>query len=109
MKIHIENLKFETIIGILDSEREAPQEVVIDLTATYAFNNEKFIDYAIMVGLIKKDLLQQKYGLIEHALIGLKKKLLEHYPEIKKLSIKIAKPNIMPSCKVALSQTWKLK
>ncbi|NPA60178.1 MAG: dihydroneopterin aldolase, partial [Epsilonproteobacteria bacterium] len=35
MIIHIENLKFQCIIGILDFERETPQDVIINLTIRY--------------------------------------------------------------------------
>lgn len=37
MTIHIEDLRFQAIIGILDFERTTPQDVVVDLTIKYKY------------------------------------------------------------------------
>ena len=52
MRIYIENLKFQTIIGILDFEREIPQDVVIDTIIDYSYSNGDFINYADVRDLI---------------------------------------------------------
>ena len=47
MKILIEKLTFECIIGILDFERITPQEVLIDISFKYKYkNSSSFIDYS---------------------------------------------------------------
>ena len=56
MTIHIDDLQFDVIIGLLDFERDRPQRVIIDLEASYAYSNEDFINYADMVFLIQKEL-----------------------------------------------------
>ena len=106
MFIHIETLTFETIIGLLDFERDRPQRVIVDLEASYDYAHENFIDYADMVMLIRTELHEKKYELLEEALLGIKNRLTSTYPQLKTLSLKIAKPNILPDCTVALSNSW---
>jgi len=106
MTIHIEALTFDVIIGLLDFERDKPQRVIIDVEASYAYESKNFIDYADMVVLIQTELKEKRYELLEDALLGIKSILLITYPQIKFLSLKIAKPNILPECSVALSHTW---
>ena len=107
MTIHIENLTFDVIIGLLDFERDKPQRVIINLEAHYAYSDEKFIDYADIVILIQNKLKEERYKLLENALLGLKEVVYTTYPQLSTLSIKISKPDILSDCIVALSKTWK--
>jgi len=102
MTIHIEDLKFRCIIGILDFERETPQDVEVNLTIEYNYKNE-FINYAEVVEIIKNNMIKSKYLLIEDALNGLKIILLEKFKLIQKLDIKLTKPSILADCKVSVS------
>jgi dihydroneopterin aldolase len=106
MTIHIEALSFDVIIGLLDFERDKPQSVIIDLEASYDYVEGEFIDYADIVLLIKDELTKKRYALLEDALLGVKAVLTSTYPQLKTLSLKIAKPDILPQCSVALSHTW---
>ena len=106
MTIHIEALTFDVIIGLLDFERDKPQQVIIDLEASYDYADEQFIDYADMSQLIQNELKVKRYELLEEALLGIKSVLYTTYPQLKTLSLKISKPNILPHCNVALSHTW---
>ncbi len=106
MTIHIEDLTFDVIIGLLDFERDKPQRVIINLEASYDYNDDKFIDYADMVLLIQKELKEKRYELLENALIGLKEVLYTTYPHLQTLSLKISKPDILIDCTVSLSKTW---
>ncbi|MCD6211814.1 MAG: dihydroneopterin aldolase [Sulfurovum sp.] len=106
MTIHIDDLQFDVIIGLLDFERDRPQRVIIDLEASYAYSNEDFINYADMVFLIQKELKEKRYELLEEALLGLKERLYTSYPQLKTLKLKIAKPDILKECSVALSHSW---
>jgi len=109
MTIHIEDLTFDVIIGLLDFERDKPQRVIINLEACYDYSNDKFIDYADMVLLIQNKLKEKRYKLLENALLGLKEVLYTAYPQMNSLIIKISKPDIVPDCTVSLSKTWNLK
>ena len=106
MTIHIDALQFNVIIGLLDFERDRPQRVIIDLAASYDYKNEHFINYADMVLLIQEELKEKRYELLEEALLGLKNKLYTTYPQLKTLKLKIAKPDILAECSVALSHSW---
>ena len=106
MTIHIEALTFDVIIGLLDFERDRPQRVIIDLEASYEYNDGEFIDYADMVLLIQNELKEKRYELLEDALIGLKEILHNNYPQIQSLFLKLSKPDILPQCTVSLSKTW---
>lgn len=106
MTIHIEALTFDVIIGLLDFERDKPQRVIIDVKASYAYESKNFIDYADMVVLIQNRLKEERYELLEDALLGIKSVLYTTYPQLKSLTLKIAKPDILPECSVALSDSW---
>ncbi len=106
MTIHIESLTFDTIIGLLDFEREHTQRVVIDLEATYDYTAEDFIDYADLALLVEEKVKQARYMLLEDALTELETLILSSYPQITSLSLKITKPDILSNCVVALSQRW---
>ena len=108
MTIHIEALKLDVIIGLLDFEREHTQSVVIEMEAEYTYSEEDFIDYADIVILIEKELKEKRYELLEEALLGLKSVITTAYPKIDTLTLKIAKPDILPQCNVALSERWVL-
>ncbi len=106
MTIHIEDLTFNVIIGLLDFERDKPQPVIINLEASYDYGNDKFIDYADMVLLIQNELKEKRYELLENALLGVKEILYTAYPDLQTLSLKISKPKIIAECTVSLSNTW---
>ncbi len=106
MTIHIEDLSFDVIIGILDFERSKTQKIIVNLELTYPYDNNQFINYADIVSLIKNELRTRAYTLLEDALLGLKDLLQKNYPELQNLWLKISKPNIMPECTVSLSQSW---
>ncbi len=100
--IFIEELRFRCIIGILDFERETPQKVVVDVEILYD-NDCGFIDYAKVSKVIKKQMKKRKFLLIEDAHRFLQKKLKKKFPHIQTLKLKIAKPSILPDCRVAVA------
>lgn len=106
MTIHVEDLKFQCIIGILDFERETPQDVIINLQIEYQYN-DTFIDYANVTKIIKSIMIKEQFLLIEDALQMLSKKLKEEFSMIEILTLKITKPSIMPDCRVSVSFTEK--
>lgn len=104
MKIHIEDLTFTCIIGILDFERKNTQKVIINVEIEYDFDND-FINYAEVANLIKKTLINQKFLLIEDALKDLTLQLKNKFSKINTLYLKITKPSILPDCIVSVSNT----
>lgn len=107
MTIHIEDLRFEAIIGILESERLCPQIVSLHVTITYDYNERSFIDYANVCSLIETHMQTAKYFLLEEAIEGIYAKVLHFYPFLTKITIKITKPTILPNALVGVSHTFK--
>jgi dihydroneopterin aldolase len=106
MTIHIEDLKFQCIIGILDFERVTPQDVIINITIEYLYE-KNFINYVNIVQIIKEIMIKNEFLLIEEALDSLNLKLLKEFSSIKSMNIKITKPSILPECKVSVSNHYK--
>jgi len=106
MRIHIEDLKFQCIIGILDFERVTPQDVIINITIDYNYD-KNFLDYAQIVQLVKEIMIKSEFLLIEEALDKLNLKLVKEYSSIKSMFIKITKPSILPDCMVSVSNNYK--
>lgn len=106
MKIHIENLSFEAIIGLLPKERHTPQKVCVDMEIDYTYTPNNFLDYAKIALEVENHICTTQYELLEDAIEGIKEVSLVLYPTIKQLSIKITKPDILPTCRVGVSKTF---
>lgn len=102
MKIEISDLTFKCIIGILDFERIKKQKVIVNISFEYSFSEDKFINYAEVVTLIKTTMKKEKFLLLEDAILYLENLLNKNY-SINNLFIKISKPNILKNCIVSLS------
>lgn len=105
MTIHIENLKFQCIIGILDFERKTPQDVVINAIIKYKYKN-RFINYADIVQIIKTLMIEENFLLLEDAIEQISIHLLKNYKQIKKIKLKITKPSILSDCQVSISNSY---
>lgn len=103
MKVHIKDLTFNCIIGILPKERLNKQRVVINCSFKYTYTKNYFIDYSLVANKIEKTMKKKQFELIEDALLHLHKTLNSHY-KIKKLKLSIAKPDILKNCTVLVEQ-----
>lgn len=101
MRVKIEDLTFNCIIGILPFEREKEQRVIINCSFSYKYKNSEFIDYSKVASHIEKQMIKNKFELIEDALLNLKKSLNDKF-NIKNLKLTIQKPDILPNCKVSI-------
>ncbi len=102
MKIEISDLTFNCIIGILDFERIKKQKVIINISFEYEYSKDLFIDYSEISTLVKKTMKEQKFLLLEDAILYIES-LLQNSYKIHNLKIKISKPNILKNCIVSLS------
>lgn len=102
MKIEISDLTFKCIIGILDFERIKKQKVIVNISFEYEFSKDLFIDYSEISNLVKSTMKQQKFLLLEDAILYIETLLQNNY-KISYLKIKISKPNILKNCIVSLS------
>jgi len=103
LKVAIDSLTFKTIIGILPFERVTKQKVIIDLSFKYKFTKgqKDFIDYSHVANMVKMIMKQEKFLLIEDAIIYLDRALTNEF-KIKKLKLKITKPDILKNCTVSV-------
>lgn len=106
MRIHIEELRFECIIGLLEKERHTPQELIVCLELDYDYT-DAFINYADIAALIESSLKKKKFELLESALESLFTLICHLHPQIKRLYIKITKPDILENCRVSVSNIKK--
>ncbi len=106
MTIHIEGLEFESIIGLLPHERVTPQRVIVDIDIEYSYVEGLFINYADVASSVESHIVSNRYKLLEDALLGVQEMLTVSYQHIETLALKITKPDIMPNCTVALSDSW---
>ncbi|MGL2852133.1 dihydroneopterin aldolase [Helicobacter pylori] len=102
--VHIHNLVFETILGILEFERLKPQKISVDLDLFYTqLPNKAYLDYMEIQELIQNTMQEKQYPLIEDALKDLSHILKMHYSEISELYLKISKLEISPNSQVGAS------
>jgi dihydroneopterin aldolase len=103
MKILIEELTFDAILGILDIERTTPQKVRITCIIDYSYSEGHFINYADVASLIETTVKQEQFELIETALEKLSIVLKEQFPLIETLTLTLYKPTILPNATVGVS------
>lgn len=105
LKVNINELTFSCIIGILDFEREKEQKVILDISFEYFFesNGSNFIDYSQVALYAQSSMENEKFKLIEDAILFIRKGLKSKY-ELKNLKVKITKPDIMPNCIVSVEE-----
>ncbi|MGL2775531.1 dihydroneopterin aldolase [Helicobacter pylori] len=102
--VHIHNLVFETILGILEFERLKPQKISVDLDLFYTeLPSKAYLDYMEIQELIQKMMQEKQYLLIEDALRDLSHVLKTRYSEISELYLKISKLEISPNSQVGAS------
>jgi dihydroneopterin aldolase len=103
MTIFIENLSFDTIIGILEEERVTPQKVIVNCEINYDYKNGEFINYALVSQMIEKEMKKSKFELIENALLSIIDKIKASFSNISSINLKISKPNILDKCVVSVA------
>ncbi|WRB28716.1 FolB domain-containing protein [Helicobacter pylori] len=102
--VHIHNLVFETILGILEFERLKPQKISVNVDLFYTeLPNKAYLDYMEIQELIQKMMREKQYLLIEDALKDLSHALKTRYNEISELFLKISKLEISPNSQVGAS------
>ncbi len=102
--VHIHNLVFEAILGILEFERLKPQKISVNLDLFYTqLPSKAYLDYIKIQELIQKMMQENQYLLIEDALKDLSHALKTRYSEISELHLKISKLEISPNSQVGAS------
>ncbi|WQV48597.1 FolB domain-containing protein [Helicobacter pylori] len=102
--VHIHNLVFETILGILEFERLKPQKISVNVDLFYTeLPNKAYLDYMEIQEIIQNTMREKQYLLIEDALKDLSQILKTRYSEIFELYLKISKLEISPNSQVGAS------
>ncbi len=102
--VHIHNLVFETILGILEFERLKPQKISVNVDLFYTeLPNKAYLDYMEIQEIIQNTMREKQYFLIEDALKDLSHVLKTRYSEISELYLKISKLEISPNSQVGAS------
>ncbi|MBM0608197.1 FolB domain-containing protein [Helicobacter pylori] len=102
--VHVHNLVFEAILGILEFERLKPQKISVDLDLFYTqLPNKAYLDYMEIQEIIQNTMREKQYFLIEDALKDLSQILKTRYKEITELFLKISKLEISPNSQVGAS------
>ncbi|MBM0605345.1 FolB domain-containing protein [Helicobacter pylori] len=102
--VHIHNLVFETILGILEFERLKPQKISVNVNLFYTeLPNKAYLDYMEIQEIIQNTMREKQYLLIEDALKDLSQILKTRYKEITELYLKISKLEISPNSQVGAS------
>ncbi|MDQ1298802.1 MAG: 7,8-dihydroneopterin aldolase/epimerase/oxygenase [Campylobacterota bacterium] len=106
MTILIENLTFDTIIGILETERVTPQKVIMDCVINYHYAQNVFINYVQVSDHIQNSLQKNNFLLIEEALQSLGTSLKKEFSSISTLSLTLRKPDILSNCTVGVQESF---
>lgn len=100
-KIIIQGLELEALIGVYDWEREAKQNLIVDVClvldlhqAAKSDDVSDTIDYAKLAETLSSLADNSEFQLLEALADHMIKHLLAHYP-IKQATIKICKPKIL--------------
>ena len=105
LKININNLEVECIIGINEEERKTPQKVIVDATLTYFYEkkDKKYIDYVKVVELITNILKEKEFELLEDAILYIRKAIKSNF-FVKDLKLKITKPEALKNCNISVEE-----
>ncbi len=106
-RIDIERIEFYAIIGLLPHERSIAQKVIAHASLWYDYCDQSYIDYAKAAKLIKTNIQQKEFELLEEALLDTLKLLHENFPAIKKGTLRITKPQILSNATPSVSLTLK--
>jgi len=101
LSITINDLELRTIIGVLDFERKNAQRVILNIKLSYYYTNE-YINYVDIKELVKSAMTENRYYLLEEALIDISNLLKLEFPNIETVYISIKKPDILDDCNVGV-------
>ena len=92
----IKDYKFETIIGMLDFERVAKQEVQMNLEIC----STGFIDYVLIIDFVKNFYNERQFQSVEESLEETSKALKKKFGPLTSLKMEILKTEILPNAVV---------
>ncbi|MGK0381695.1 MAG: dihydroneopterin aldolase [Flavobacteriales bacterium] len=105
-KIHIEGLEVFALIGVYDWEREHQQRLIVDVElsadlslAALTDDVNNTLNYAEIAQGISDFAANSQYKLIEALASQMLDWLLQSFPKLKKVRLKLSKPDILANAK----------
>ncbi|MDR1002544.1 MAG: dihydroneopterin aldolase [Oscillospiraceae bacterium] len=106
-KIRIKGLEIYAYHGVLEEEKENGQPFILDVTlylslqrACVSDNLSQTVNYDAVCTLIEREMLREKYDLIERAAYKLCEAVLREFGEVEYIKIKLKKPYAPVSSKI---------
>lgn len=87
----IKNYEFSTIIGLLEHERNTPQNIKISIK----YKSHEFIDYISILEFIKDCFNKHKFKTVEDALKITSKELKESFKSLLSIKFKVLKKEVL--------------
>jgi dihydroneopterin aldolase len=105
-KIHIEGLEVFALIGVYDWEREHQQRLIVDVElsadlslAAQTDDVENTLNYALIAQGISDFAEKSQFKLIEALASHMADWLLQSFPMLKTVRLKLSKPDILANAK----------
>lgn len=102
--IFVEGLRIVCILGDLPHERTEPQQILVNLKAqtdisrvAASDNLQDSIDYVAMAALATRIAEQGRFHLVETLISAMAKSILDQWPSIVSISIRVEKSNCIPT------------
>lgn len=102
--ISLNDFIIDTIIGINPQERVKSQKIILNLDIKYVKNDVYILDYGDVHKMILLIFRNNHFDYLEEALSFIIDSILNNFSNIKRIFIKIQKPNILPNCIAAVSK-----
>ena len=93
ISVFVDNLEFDTIIGLLDFERVNSQKICVSME----FEACEFVDYATVCEITQREFNENKFYKVEDALEYFAIKFKATYPSLTKFYMNISKIEIVPN------------
>jgi len=95
VRVTLEELHVECIVGILPHERTTPQRLTVKCVVDYDYREGLFVDYALLAHRIETLLIDRQFGLLEEAIAALFVSIPQHFSNIQKIELTLSKPDIL--------------
>ncbi len=98
MYYHLKDLRVPALLGVYESEKKEPQEILVNIffsfVATKAAQTDDLadtVDYALIQAQVRSICLSEHYQLLEKLHLVLQTQLQQQFPQISNLSIELEK------------------
>jgi dihydroneopterin aldolase len=100
--IRVEGLRFRCVIGVTAREREAPQEIIVDLEVKIDFGKaatsdriDDTVDYRVLSRRLIEAGAASRFQLVEALASHLARVILDEFPRVEALRLELEKPGAL--------------